>query len=206
MPQRVPKTQKRASAFTLVEILVVILLMSILMALMVPAVNGLIGISGPRGGVNTLSAAIDNAKLAAMEHGTFAYLAFPTSSTNAENALSQMILFRSQKPGEEAPFVPLSRWIALPDGVYVESDDLSTFTVEEGNLPPLEGENITSLRGIGFDCLGRLAGTSSQARIRIGGKETPDGNFSGKSESHFVLAVEPLTGRASVSSVSKTVP
>lgn len=192
-------------AFTLIEMLAVILLILILMALMIPAVNGLLGISGPRGGLNSLTAAIDQARLSAMENDTPVYLAFPTGSTNPENTLSYMIICRSRKPNEKNLFTPITRWIPLPRGVFVESDDLVDLKVEEQNLPPLDGETITDLKAIAFDCLGKLLGTSQQSRVKIGEKETPDGEFIGKAQSHYELVLEPLTGRASVSSVTKPI-
>ena len=178
--------------------LVVILLISILMTLMVPAVNALLGISGPRGGVNSLAAAIDNAKLAAMENGVTVYLAFPTSSTNTETAYSHMIVFREAKPGDQRPFTPLTRWMPFPRGVFFDSTDLLDINIESGNLPPLLGEDLENFQTIGFDCFGRLVGRTRPATIRIGEKADPTGDFTGEGQPHFRVTVQPLTGRSSV--------
>jgi prepilin-type N-terminal cleavage/methylation domain-containing protein len=210
-PPRQPK-RGRPPGFSLVEMLVVIALLAILMGLMVPAINGLIGISGPRGGVNAVAAAIDNAKLAAMESGVNTYLAFPTSSANTENAFSHMIIFRQQtaeeqglnpdadpdQQGGQLSVVPLSRWIALPEGVFFESDQLSEVETESASLPPLEGEEIQNLETISFDRYGRLADRITPATIRIGEKAEPTGEFTGEGQPHFNITVQPLTGRASV--------
>ena len=188
-------------AFSLVEMLVVILLVSVLMTLMVPAVNALLGISGPRGGVNSLASAIDNAKLAAMENGVTVYLAFPTSSTNSENAYSHMIIFREQKPGDTRPFTALSRWMPFPRGVFFDSSDLLEVDAGTGNLPPLQGESMDSYRALAFDCFGRLVGRTQPATIRIGEKAEPTGDFIGDGQAHFRVTVQPLTGRSSVDQV-----
>lgn len=188
-------------AFSLVEMLVVILLVSILMTLMVPAVNALLGISGPRGGVNSLASAIDNAKLAAMENGATVYLAFPTSSTNSENAYSHMIIFREQKPGDTRPFTALSRWMPFPRGVFFDSTDLLEVDAGTGNIPPLQGESMDSYRALAFDCFGRLVGRTQPATIRIGEKAEPTGDFIGDGQAHFRVTVQPLTGRSSVEQV-----
>jgi prepilin-type N-terminal cleavage/methylation domain-containing protein len=188
-------------AFSLVEMLVVILLVSVLMTLMVPAVNALLGISGPRGGVNSLAAAIDNAKLAAMENGVTVYLAFPTSSTNTENAYSHMVVFREAKPNDSRPFTPLTRWMAFPRGVFFESDHLVNVDTGPEMLPPLQGEDLQNFRAIAFDCFGRLVGRTQPATIRIGEKADPTGDFIGEGEPHFRVTVQPLTGRSSVEQI-----
>jgi prepilin-type N-terminal cleavage/methylation domain-containing protein len=198
--QNLSKSSK-ANAFSLVEMLVVILLISILMTLMVPAVNALLGISGPRGGVNSLAAAIDNAKLAAMENGVTVYLAFPTSSTNTENAYSHMIVFREAKPGDSRPFTPLTRWMAFPRGVFFDSTDLVDIDAGSENLPPLQGEELQNFQAMAFDCFGRLVGRTQPATIRIGEKADPTGDFIGEGEPHFRVTVQPLTGRSSVEQI-----
>jgi prepilin-type N-terminal cleavage/methylation domain-containing protein len=191
----------KSKAFTLVEMLIVLLLISILMTLMVPAVNALLGISGPRGGVNSLAAAIDNAKLAAMENGVVVYLAFPTSSSKLDNAYSHMIIFREAKPGDTRPFTALSRWMPFPRGVFFESDDLVPINTGAGNLPPLQEEQIQNYNALAFDCFGRLVGRTQPATIRIGEKAEPTGDFIGDGQAHFRVTVQPLTGRSSVDQV-----
>jgi prepilin-type N-terminal cleavage/methylation domain-containing protein len=193
-----PKQLGSKGAFSLLEMLVVIALAGIIMALMVPAVNSLIGITGPRGGVNSLAAAIDNAKLAAMENGVTVFLAFPTSSTNSENAYSHMIVFREQKPGDEKPYTPLSRWTAFPRGIFFESDDLVPLDAGTNSLPPLMGETIKDYEVLAFDRFGRLANATEPASIRIGEKAEPAGNFLGEQSSHYEITIQPLTGRSSV--------
>jgi hypothetical protein len=179
--------------------IVVICLIAILTGLMVPAVNGLIGISGPRGGLNALSSAVEQAKVAAMENNTSVYLGFPAGSTNAERAFSHMILFRSAKPGESQPYTTLSRWISLPRGVFIESDDLLALNdVPNNTIPPLEGEQISAFQTVGFDCFGRLLGTTTPSTIRIGEKADPAGDFIGPPASIYELVIEPLTGRSRV--------
>lgn len=192
---------RKSQAFSLVELLAVILLVSVLMTLMVPAINALLGISGPRGGVNALAAAIDNAKLAAMENGVTVYLGFPTTSENTENAFSHMIVFREAKPGESRPFTALSRWMPFPRGVFFESEDLEPVDAGTDNLPPLQGEPIQNFEALAFDRFGRLANATDPATIRIGEKAEPEGDFLGDGQAHFRVTVQPLTGRATVDQV-----
>lgn len=190
----------RAAGFTLVELLTAVVLMAIMIGLLGPAVQGMLGISGPRGGMNSLTAGLEQARLTAMQHATPAYVGFPIGVTGDEAVgYSSFIIFREPRDDESAGTItPISRWIRMPQGVFVESEDLTTMTIGPGVLPRLEGESIESLSVIKFDRFGRLADRATPAEIRLGGKVTPTGEFTPKPENYFELTLQPLTGRTLV--------
>jgi prepilin-type N-terminal cleavage/methylation domain-containing protein len=190
-------------AFTLVEMLIVVAIIAILSALTLPALQGLTGTSGLRGGVNTVMAALDQARAAAIENGATVYVGFPPA--NFENAqepsmrYSSMIVFRGARQDESpATIRPLSRWIRLPSGIAVVPTNISLTNLSSlpsGSLPKLGGEDVTPV-AIEYDRFGRIRTAVSSGTNLVVGEAVFTGNdLSWKGNNREFLTAQRLTGR-----------
>lgn len=197
------RSARRPAGFTLLEMLVVIALIAILTTLIAPSLQGLMGISGRRGGLNTLAAVLDQARLAAIENGTTAYVGFPTNATNTTNAYSHLIVFRDARPDDanQNP-VAVTRWQRLPSGVFFQAGTglnaaVATRTLPPRTLPPLAGsQDITQIPALAFNRFGQLQGVTTNVSVLLGEKIEPTGtNWRGSTSNYYELRIQPLTGR-----------
>jgi hypothetical protein len=90
----------------------------------------------------------------------------------------------------------------MPSGVFIESDDLDSKTVDSTKIPKLAGTNgvvpISQVSALVFDRFGKLKPDSQAVEIRVGEKTEPTGSFLISDDNHFLLRVRPLTGRVTV--------
>jgi prepilin-type N-terminal cleavage/methylation domain-containing protein len=188
-----------STGFTLMEVMITVALIAVMSTLLMPALRGLMGVAGPRGGVNVLSTAVEQARLSAMESGQDTYVGFPFQAGNLDEEVrySSIIVFRDTREDEEGDFVPVSRWQRLPQGVFIESDDLGDTANPGDAVPKLNGQAIGSLTVLKFDRFGKLF-ADQPVVIRVGQKAKPTEGFLGGAEKHFEVTVQPLTGRAIV--------
>jgi len=186
-------------AFTLVEVLVTVALIAVMATLLTPAVRGLMGVAGPRGGVNVVSSAIEQARLSAMESGETTYVGFPFSSANLDEEIrySSVIVFRDARDDEDGDYIPISRWLRLPQGVFIETSDLGDTENPGGAVPKLNSQQPGSLSVLKFDRFGKLF-EEQPVVLRVGQKAKPTEGFIGGANQHFEITVQPLTGRAMV--------
>jgi prepilin-type N-terminal cleavage/methylation domain-containing protein len=197
----------KKSAFTLVEMLVVIAVIAILAGLSLPAMKGLAGVSGVRGGASTLVAAFDQARHSAIEHAASAYLGFPADSFSSANKpelkFNSLIVFRKKSPSDEPDdpeYRAISRWVTLPQGVFLDlSDAALTADLDPSPseiLPKLDDQDVP-VRVIEFDKYGRVVGGQPGMSIGIGNGLIDSGStpiFPNEKETETYV-VQRLTGR-----------
>lgn len=195
--------RRAGAAFTLVELLVVVGVIAVLSSLLAPAIQGLMGTSGRQGGLNTATAVLEQARLAAIENGITTYVGFPVYA-NKTNGFSHLIVFREAK-AEDATTNPvaLTRWQKLPAGVFFEPDPTLSAVLVDRTLPPralprLGTEDVTKISALGFNRFGQLQGVNQEVILRLGEKIDPGGGWRGGTNNHLALRVQPLTGRVIV--------
>ena len=201
--------QRSDAAFTLIELLVVVAIIAVLSALITPAVQGLMGTSGRRGALNTVTAVLEQARLSAVENGTTAYVGFPHNAANKTNGFSHLIVFRDARPGDtNTNAVAVTRWQRLPNGVFIQggtglSGAVTTRTLPTRTLPRLGGsEDLTQIPALAFNRFGQLQGASTAVSVLLGEKIEPTGDWRGSTSNYYELRIQPLTGRVIVDDAS----
>jgi len=200
-------------AFSLIEMLVVIAIVAVLTALLAPAMQGLMGTSGRRGGLNTVTAVLEQARLSAIENGTTAYVGFPTNAANTTNGFSHLIVFRDARQSDtNVNPVAITRWQKLPSGVFLEggtglSEAVTVRTLPARTLPRLGGtEDLTKIPALAFNRFGQLQGVPTEVSVLLGEKIEPTkaGEWRGSASNYYELRIQPLTGRVIVDDASMT--
>jgi prepilin-type N-terminal cleavage/methylation domain-containing protein len=199
----------RAGGFTLVEMLFVVAIMAMLLGLMGPAVEGILGVSGKRGGVNQVVNALEQARMAAIEHGTHAYMAFPPAGAPLDVRGSAFLILRKSKSGESGPLTPLSRWQRLPSGVVLRfpNPDVLELTNDWTGLPRLQtatgAVSSGELQLIPFDRFGRVPPVSPYTiNMEVGEGQLQEGGDAAwrgsGANSYETIEIQRLTGRVVV--------
>ena len=165
------KLKTQNAAFSLIELLTVMAIMSILMGLMVSTGIGLRPGGSREGAISQIMGGLDEARMSAIEQNTSVYFGIADGSyPDQDRQLRGYILFREQTAKEKdasktEDLVPLTRWEQLPLGFYFDPDKLASATVEmPGNGLPGQPQNV---RAIEFGSLGQVTGLASEAAPQL---------------------------------------
>src|SRR4051812_31513401 len=116
------RQRERSSAFTLVELLVVIGIIVVLLVAVLPAVTSLSKSSGRKGAVSNLLGAIEQARAQAVKDGRSTYLVFPNFQAGITQDVVERYHYKAYAIFEEDsdnPTAPtqLTSWKTLPIGI-----------------------------------------------------------------------------------------
>lgn len=158
--------------FTLLEWIAAMGVMATLIALLVPAANGVFQQRSRKSAVHMLLNAFEQARVRALENSAAVYIGFaeagiPDSGQGMQNAgfpYTRFILFRDAIPDADGsgapPYIPLTKWLKLPDGISfsTRSPIFTTTTVllaKEARFPAISSAdyNVPVLK---FNSIGML--------------------------------------------------
>jgi type II secretory pathway pseudopilin PulG len=196
----------RLLAFSLVELLVVVVIIGLMTLLLGPAAQGMLGASRKKAGLNQLVNALEQTRMAAIENGVNAYLAIPPSDAPVDVRGAAFMILRDKKDGEDGSvasgaLVPLTRWQRLPAGVVINKTSILDTTNNWEGLPKLQSQSQQlqsgNLQLIKFDRFGRVPDiTPHTVNIQIGeGEMKDDGTVIWKGNLFQTIEIQRLTGR-----------
>jgi len=118
-----PPRSKSLSAFTLLELLVVVVIMCVMMSLLAPAVAGMTSPSGRKGAVTIVMNTLEQARVSAIETGRETAVLFWKKNGVAgfpPDEPDSLIILRQNEAGS---WESISRWVKLPNGVLFQSEN-----------------------------------------------------------------------------------
>ena len=132
---QLPKLRRRVSAFTLLELLIVLGIVAVMLAALLPAVTSLSKAGGRRAARDSLLGGIERARAEAITSGQATYVVFPTFTSGTQSTLDRYN-YRSYAIFEDNAASPgnvkqLTDWKSFPTGVALRA----TGTAALSNLP-----------------------------------------------------------------------
>lgn len=165
-----PDRGGRAGGFTLVEMLAVMAIMVSLMGLLGIGISQMTAQSARKSAVNLIMNSFEQARVAALRHGTNVYVVFADGSFPEDKRFRSFLILRdrleSDNPPASAPgaspFVVLTKWKELPRGISFLNSIAGNTTVlattrgfPAGAIPQASG--AVSLPTIQFNQTGAIA-------------------------------------------------
>jgi len=146
----VPALRGRFRAFTLVEMLIVMIIMLIALGALIPAVTSLSKSNGRQAATSNLIGAIEQARAEAIKSGQPTYVVFPTFTSGTQSTLDRYnyksyAIFEDD-PGNTPPVKQVSAWKTLPIGVSIRSGGtapLSSLADPSALTPPVTSLTFT---------------------------------------------------------------
>ncbi len=199
------------SAFTLVEMLVVIGIISILLVAVIPAVNSLSKSSGSKSAVSNFMNAVEQARSLAITSGSATYVVFADETlTSNDSSAPDKYRAKAYIIFQDKDFVPvaITKWYFLPTGIsflpgagLLTAKDPAIKFVCPGNV----GATAISLPFIKFDPQGMVALPADPTVMFVGffsgtvsaaGTKTFTDSTQKTNQKFDQVTISRLTGRA----------
>lgn len=212
-PRTALRRQSNVSAFSLVEMLAVIAIISIMLVLVAPAVGNFGSTAGRKGAVNILMNTMEQARVAALESGRDVHMVFLRRQFPERDAI---MVVREREPDDtETGYEQLTRWMQMPKGVLLYAgkedtkvgllslDDTGQFDKSKfiGTFPTGD-VNILTFNGFGGVAFpadkNKLMLIVSEGVRGDGGTEAIIGNRKDQFGGFEIITLRRFTGRASL--------
>lgn len=200
-------------AFSLVELLTIVAIITVMMTLLVPALSGITSTAGRRGAVTIMMNSFEQARVAALESGQTVYIGFADNDSifaAKEMNYSAFLIFREPTEEEKASgksYVILKNWTRLPKKIAFKRVEKSLVPSAGGTqFPNLSKELAASFSGwdetlpcIAFNASGAVEEPNNNLRLFLyegffsNGKEVPTRDANNLWET---IHVSKYTGRA----------
>jgi len=209
------KQRKRARAFTLLELLVVMGIIVLLLAGLVPAVTSLSKSNGRKAAIASLLGGIEQARAEAIKSGQATYVVFPTFASGAQSTLDRYN-YRSYAIFEDDAASPgnvkqLSGWKSFPTGVALRAAGTAALSnlADPGALTPpaafsfAPDASAAPLKCFKFNSNGEIQAPAANVLLGVfegyvanGGEVATTKDGSGNPSAVEYLMVSQFTGRA----------
>lgn len=167
------------SAFTLLELLIVITIMAVLLTLTLPSLTGISSTTGRKGAVNVLLNTFEQARAVALENSVNTYVGFADRNFPDESMRYRAFIVFRDRTEDDIPaagssgapqFVALTKWETLPRTISIKSESQSIvgdylLTLTDESLPKLKKDD--RLPVLAFNSTGALQQAHSAARLRL---------------------------------------
>jgi len=188
---------RHGRAFSIVELLVVMVILVILAAITLPAMNSMMGAANlSRAGV-TVSDNLAKARQEAVARSREVEVQFYSIRSDPDQGWRAMQMFRVEQGASGRTLIPLSRVVSLPDGVMISSSaTLSPLLTADTSI-----QGSTNLPGYG---LTTYAGFRYRPNGTVGGAVTGTNNFltlqnikaaGSPPANYYTVQVNPMTGK-----------
>jgi len=192
-------------AFSLVELLAVVAIISIMLAFIAPAIGNFGSTAGRKGAVNILMNTMEQARVAALESGRDVHIVFWRRQFPERDAI---MVVRERASDDPAPgYEQLTRWMQLPKGVLLHKNQTQNILsspastrIDASQLPGnVPGSEVSVLSFNGF---GGVAYPSGNLMLFVAdGVRGTDGNeaiIRNDSGIFEIISLRRFTGRASL--------
>ena len=157
----------RNTAFSLIELLAVMAVVSLLMAMLLPSISGWGSTVGRRGAVTLLMNTFEQARVAAIESGQTVYVGFADGNFPVEDMrFAAFIVFRDATDTEKAEnpsadYVILKPWTKLPKNIAfatVANSLTKNTPANFSKLPVPQTKNDSEFPTVAFTSSGTIRG------------------------------------------------